>query len=312
MSISFAWARLPGPADFLDTIVEDLVGGNTVLVGLPDVTRSMSWCSVEIAEVVKLKKIGRWSAVRSEEACQWNPSQSVKNRRVNAERLVLWVDATDKDTASKWVNYARRRFVEFEEMPRVCIAMPMVHAEVYQEDSGLRRHLWTDFVTASDSRVLIERWCRYLGKDPMHIALKSTLIAELIGPDLVLADELAHKSLRQILDPSKFSPEHIWSAQVSVLFPLIGRERQRLLKKYQNLWNLPHCREDGQKIMHLEKLEVGDLYAQVEHQQVNLPQADEERLNWLRLVRNRLAHHDIVPWGTLTSPAARQIVNFGE
>ena len=312
MSISFTWNRLPGPADFLETIVEDLVGGNTVLAGLPDVTRSMSWCSVEIAEVVKLKKIGQWSAVRSEEACQWAPSQSVKNRRVNAERLVLWVDATDKDTASKWVNYTRRRFVEFEEIPRICIAMPMIHAEVYQEDSRLRRHLWTDFVTASDSRVLIERWCRYSGKNPMHIALKSTLVAELTGPDLVWAEKLAHESLRQILDPSKFCPEHIWSAQVSVLFPLIGRERWRLLKKYQNLWNLPHCREDGRKIRHLEKLEIGDLYAQVEHQQVKVHKTDEERLNWLRLVRNRLAHHDIVLWGTLTSPEARQIANFGE
>ncbi len=310
MSISFTWNRLPGPTDFLDTIIEDLVGGNTVLVGIPDTLRSR--CSVMIAETVKRKEVGQWTTVRSMEAPELTLIRSIENHNSDAKRLVLWVEATDEDTASKWVNDARRRFAGGDEMPRICIAMPIVHAEVYQEDSGLRRHLWTDFVTASDSRVLIERWCRYLGKDPMHIALKSTLIAELIGPDLVLADELAHKSLRQILDPSKFSPEHIWSAQVSVLFPLIGRERQRLLKKYQNLWNLPHCREDGRKIMHLEKLEVGDLYAQVEHQQVNLPQADEERLNWLRLVRNRLAHHDIVPWGTLTSPAARQIVNFGE
>ena len=310
MSISFTWNRLPGPADFLDTIIEDLVGGNTVLVGIPDTMRSR--CSVMIAETVKRKEIGQWTTVRSMEAPELTLIQSIESHNSDAKRLVLWVEATDEDTASKWVNDARRRFAGSDEMPRICIAMPIVHAEVYQEDSGLRRHLWTDFVTASDSRVLIERWCRYLGKDPMHIALKSTLIAELIGPDLVMADELAHKSLRQILDPSKFSPEHIWSAQVSVLFPLIGRERQRLLKKYQNLWNLPHCREDGWKIRHLEKLEVGDLYAQVEHQQVNLSHADEDRLNWLRLVRNRLAHHDIVPWGTLTSPEARQIANFGE
>ena len=310
MSISCVWIRLPGPADFLDTIVEDLVDGNTVLVGLPDAMRS--WCSVEIAEALKRKEIGRWSAVRSEEACQWDPSQSIKNRRVNAERLVLWVDATDEDTASKWVNYARRRFVEFEEMPRVCIAMPMIHAEVYQEDSGLRRHLWTDFVTASDSRVLIERWCRYFGKDPMHIALKSTLVAELTGADLVWAEQLAHEPLRQILDPSKFSPKHIWSAQVSILFPLIDRERRRLLKQYQDLWHLPHIREDEREIQCMEKLEIGDLVAQVKNQYVQVHEVDRERLNWLRRVRNRLAHHDIVPWATLTSPVGRQIANFEE
>ena len=310
MSISFTWNRLPGPADFLDTIIEDLVGGNTVLVGIPDTMRPR--CSVMIAETVKRKEVGQWATVRSREAHQLTLSQSIENHNSDAERLVLWVEATDEDTASKWVNDARLRFAGGEETPRVCIALPMVHAEVYQEDSGLRRHLWTDFVTASDSRVLIERWCLYLGKDPMHIALKSTLVAELTGPDLDWAEQLAHESLRQILDPSKFNSEHIWSAQVSVIFPLIGRERWCLLKKYQNRWNLPHYREDGREIQCIEKLEVGDMVAQVKSQYVKLTEADRKRLGWLHRVRNRLAHHDIVPWGTLTSPDARQIANFGE
>ena len=310
MSISCTWNRLPGPADFLDTIIEDSVGGNTVLVGIPDTMRSR--CSVMIAETVKRKEIGQWVAVRSWGTHQLTLSQSIENHNCDAERLFFWIEATDEDTASKWVADARHRFVEFEEMPRVCIAMPICHAMVYQEDSGLRRHLWADFVTASDSRVLIERWCRYLGKDPMHIALKSTLVAELTGTDLVWAEQLAHESLRHILDPSKFCPEHIWSAQVSVLFPLIGRERWCLLKKYQNLWNLPHYREDGREIQCIEKLEVGDMVAQVKSQYVKLTETDRKRLDWLHRVRNRLAHHDIVPWGTLTSPEARQIANFGE
>ena len=36
MSLPNAWARLPGPADFLDTITEDLADRSAVLVGLPD------------------------------------------------------------------------------------------------------------------------------------------------------------------------------------------------------------------------------------------------------------------------------------
>ena len=310
MSISCTWSHLPGPADFLYTIVDDLIDGNTVLVGLPDAT--LPQFAVEIAEAVRRKRIGRWPPVRSVEARGRTPAQSVESRSGDVERPFLWVEATDKDTASKWTDYARRRFAGFDATPRVCIAMPIAHAEVYREDSGLRRRLWEDFVTASDSRVLIERWGRYFGSDPMHIALKSTLVAELTGSDLAWAEQLAHKSLRQILDPSKFSPDHIWAAQVSVLFPLIDRERRRLLEKYQNFWNLPHLRENGQEIRHRKKLEVGDLFTQVKYQRVEVTEADEERLDWLRLVRNLLAHHDIVLWGTLTSPVARQIVNFGE
>lgn len=309
MSISTTWNRLPGPADFLDTIIEDLVGGNTVLVGIPDTIRSR--CSVMIAETVKRKEIGRWAAVRSWEAHQSTLNQFIENHNSDAKRLVLWVEATDEDTVSKWVKDARHSFADGVETPRVCIAMPMDHAEVYQEDSGLRRHLWTDFVTASDSRVLIERWGRYFGRGSMHIALKSILVAEITGSDLALAEQLAHKPLRQMLDPSESCSDHIWVAQVSVLFPLIDRERRRLLMQYQDRWHLPHIRENKQEIQCIEKLEVGDMDTQVKHQYVNVNKADRELLNWLRRVRNALAHHDIVPWGTLTSPEARQIANFG-
>ena len=45
MSISCTWNRLPGPADFLDTIIEDLVGGNTVLVGIPDTMEVSVLCN---------------------------------------------------------------------------------------------------------------------------------------------------------------------------------------------------------------------------------------------------------------------------
>lgn len=297
--------------DFLDAITEDLAKRNTVIAGLPD--GISSGISVEIAEEVKRKGLGQWFAVRSAETGQRTPAQSVsqvsqRSQSGNAKDLVLWVDATGEDTAAKaWGKYALL-FARSSEVPRLCIAMHTAYAESCREDIGLRRHFWKDFVTSTDSRVLAERHVRRLEHSEAHTALKCTLVAELAGPDLDAAAQLSDTPLEDILAPRKYPLESIWAAQISVLFPLIERERRRLLETYRDFWNLPHLREDKREIRHLEKLEIGDMVAQA--RQSGALRNELKRLNWLRRVRNDLAHLKIVSWATLNSRIARQIVDF--
>ena len=294
--------------DFIEAIIEDMADGNIVIAGLPD--GMSSGIAVEIAEAVKRKGLGQWAPVRSAETGQQTPAQSVRQRSQsgNAKGLVLWADATDKDTAAKaWGEYALRS-AGSPEVPWLCIAMQMSCAKACRENSGLRRRFWEDFVTSTDSRVLAERHVRRFEHGDAHVALKCSLVAELAGPDLAFATQLADKPLEHILDPANYFLGSIWAAQVSILFPLIERERRRLLGTYRDVWNLPHVRKDGWKIRCLEELEIGDMDAQA--QQSRALKSERERLDWLRRVRNSLAHLKIVPWATLTSPIARQIVNF--
>ena len=294
--------------DFLYAITEDLANRNTVIAGLPD--GISSGIAVAIAEEVKRKGLGQWSAVRSVETGQRTPAQSVTQRSQsgNAKGLVLWVDATGEDTVAKaWGEYVLR-FAGSPELPRICIAMPTACANSCREDRGLRRRFWKDFVTSTDSRVLAERHVRRLEHSDAHATLKCTLIAELAGPDLALATKLTETPLERILDPENYPLESIWAVQLSILFPLIERERRRLLEIYRDFWHLPHVRENGREIRHLEKLEIGDMDTQA--QQSEVFRNERERLGWLRRVRNSLAHIKIVPWSTLTSPVARQIVDF--
>lgn len=295
--------------DFLDAITEDLANRNTVIVGLPD--GMSSGIAVAIAEVIRRRGLGQWSAVRSVETGQQAPAQSVTQRSQsgNAKSLMLWVDATGKGTAAKaWSEYALR-FAGSPESPRICIAMHTDCADSCREDRGLRRRFWKDFVTSTDSRVLAERHVRLLEHSEAHTALKCTLVAELAGPDLDAATQLSDAPLEDILAPRKYPLESIWAAQISVLFPLIERERRRLLETYRGFWNLPHVREDGREIQLLEKLEIGDMATQAK-QQGGVLRKEQECLEWLRRVRNNLAHLKIVPWATLNSPIARQIVDF--
>ena len=294
--------------DFLHAITEDLANGNTVIVGLPEGTSS--GIAVEIAEEVKRKGLGQWSAVRSVEAGQQTPTQSVTQRSQsgNAKGLVLWVDATGKDIVAKaWGEYVLR-FAGSPDLPRICIAMHTTCADSCREDRGLRRRFWKDFVTSTDSRVLAERHVRRFEHSEAYVALKGTLVAELAGPNLALATKLANTPLERILDPEDYPPESIWAAQISILFPLIERERRRLLETYRDFWILPHPREDGREIWHIEKLEIGDMDTQA--QQNGALGNERKRLDWLRRVRNDLAHLRIVSWATLNSPIARQIVDF--
>ena len=311
MSFPHAWARLPGPVDFLDAIVEDLTDRNSVLVGLPDAA-PVAAVAVEIAEAIKRNGLGRWETVRSKEVDVTSPLAFIARRfdGRDAEGFVLWIDAMNGDAAATtWADYARR-FAGIEKTPRICIAMSAACAEACREDKGLRRRLWRDFVTASDARVLVGRLGRRFGRSPEHIALKSALIAELAGPDLAFAERLAQEPLGRILTAKDHPPECIWAAQVSVLFPLVERERRRLLDIHRGLWRIPHLRENGEKIQSLEDLEIGDMASQVRW--FRALETEWRRLDWLRRVRNALAHNEIVPWGTLVSPVALQITDFRE
>ena len=311
MNVPRAWARLPGPADFLDTVLEDLTDRVAVLAGLPEHFPSGA-LTVEIAELVKHRRLGRWEPVRSSEARNATPSDTLARRFGNgsAGDSVLWVDTMGEVTAaSEWADQARR-LAECPGMPRLCIMMGSACAESCDEDKRLRRRLWREFVTPLDARALVERIGRRSGHSRAHSVLRSTLIAEIADTNLALAERLSRVPLRRILQPSDHLSERIWRAQVSVLLPLVESERRRQLDTYRTLWRLPHTRKDGKEIRSLENLEIGDMAAQA--RRVGLPDAERQRLGWFRRVRNALAHNEVVSWETLTSPIAIRIRDFRE
>ena len=223
--------------------------------------------------------------------------------------IVVWVEASREDIASHWTEYITNRGNEGD-APRICVAMEIARAEGVREDSGLRTRLWSQFVSSLDSRVVIERLGRRFGWRARSIALKSALVAELAGPDLADAAQLAQQSLETILSGNQHRGRQVWKAQVAVLFPIVEQERRRLLEKHRMRWCLPFTRKDGRRIERVEELEIGDMVVQAFSDNALI----EERrgLAWLRSVRNHLAHFETVPWETLASPRASEIANFRE
>lgn len=248
MSLQHTWPRLPGPADLLAAIVEDLRGGNSVLVGLPE-NLSTSAFAVEVADLIKRKGLGGWETVELGDPRLGTPMETVARQRNGRGGAVLWVDATnDDETARTWADDVRK-FGGGAEASRICVAMSITCAEASEEDNALRRRIWGDFVTVVDTRVLVERNNRHLEKTRAHIEFKSALVAALAGSDLFCADRLSRESLKKLLDSRDHPHQRIWEAQVSILLPLVERQRRRLLDAHRDFWHqkLPDVRKDKNK-----------------------------------------------------------------
>ena len=307
MSFALAWARLPGPSDFIRTVVGDLRDGNIVVAGLPN--PYLKHIALEVAETSKLERLGMWFTVGSKEAQTTPPQDSIDARiaGVQNSRWVIWVDASDNESASTWINFANHA-ASSDTAPSVCVAVANSCAEKCNEEKHLRRRLWKDFVSPTDSRVITERRCRQSGRSRLHTDLKCALIAELAGANLSKAALMSEDKLSGLFDTNKFDHKLIWAAQVSVLYPLIDRERRRLLELYQDQWDLPHDRVDGRTICNLDEFEVGDMCAQAYKKPILKPEL--KRLKWLRQIRNELAHHRVISWGSLMSPIALELADF--
>ena len=200
-----------------------------------------------------------------------------------------------------------------ESAPQICVA---VGSDRVPGGTGnglevnLRICRWSDFVTATDSRVLSERRARRFEHTAEHIALKSALVEALAGADLAAAEALTRLKVGRILDPQRYPPERIWRAQIAILFPIVEQEWRRYLQNYQDRWRVPHTRQDGRDVRQIDDLEIGDLVRQAH--EFGMRPEDRRRLEWSHRVRNALAHVEIVRWETLMSPEGLAIVDFRE
>ena len=281
---------LPGPAEFFRTISQDLLGHNCVVVGLPayfsgDLMRSCFGQAIRpagSAEYDPLRDAPRSSLV-SEIICVPCPTQSL-----------FYIDARASGEAvvADWNTYVGREGRMLDKIPTtVCVLLRDVLARRCRDEKHFRRRLWCDYVTGLDSRVLAMDHVRQLDFSPEHVALKISLVEALCGTDLSLAEQYSGYSLRQLMNADDFSSHAIWSAQVSILFPLVDRERRRLLGRYDRLWRPP----PGKSLLDLD---ISEVHKQAKGRK-SIKRVDWLQIDWLFYVRNELAHIKCVPWEKL-------------
>jgi hypothetical protein len=104
--------------------------------------------------------------------------------------------------------------------------------------------------------------------------------------------------LPQVGDPESELERRLWTAQVTVLFPLLERHRQSLLREHRPRLRLPWPTAAG-SIQHASDLELNHLSAQMESNRLQVKAETREFVFWLKTLRNHLAHCEPVPSETL-------------
>lgn len=309
MSFPVSWNLLPGPSRLLHVVVADIVAGYTVVLGLPpDLPKSMF--SVDMSERTHGRGLRRLSVFRDHDVQQVRPQHLYLEKlvRLRERDIPMLMDLRSTSIGQdEWFEYLHA-IQDFSDWPRGVIVFEGDRVLNIAERKGLRYRVWCDFVSRLDCSVLLARTEEDSGLTPDCYALKDALVGELAGADIGIAQRLIDLPIRDLLDEGTYSSARIWAAQVSVLFPIIDRERRRILHKYSQHWIIPYRASDTRIVGRVIDLEIRDMIDQAER---NVIMRSELRLlRWLRRVRNLIAHMKIVNWGTLVSPDASGVVNF--
>ena len=306
MTLPPTWARLPGPANLIETIADDLAEEVVVVVGVAE--SANDFLAEEVAEYTFDAALGDWLVIPFDE--EVGTPAAIVDKAYDSARSpnsVLWVQSYDAERVKCWLDYLRI-MASVDTAPRACIsAAPAIASEVSSQP-GMRTRLWDEFVTAIDSFVLVERDGRKIGLSRAHLELKAAVVAALAGGDIAYANQLARWKLSRIIDDTNYPRDRLWAGQVGVLMTMVDRQRQRLLHRYQGLWTVPHTQKDGRVISVQDRLEIGDMAAQANL--VGIPRKDAKFIQWLNRIRRAMAHNEPVRWGTLVSAAALSAVDF--
>lgn len=308
MTLPATWAQLPGPSQLIETIVDDVAEAVVSVVGVSE-SISDQLCS-ETAELAFEMSFGDWIPVSTEEELS-RPAFTIERVAAEGRGLgcVLWVRSDDAKCVKAWLDHLKIKTLP-DRANRACVSTTPEIASEVPSQPGMRARLWSDFVTATDSLVLVEREGRKVGLNPVHLRLKSEVIAALAGSDIAYASQLARQKLSRIMDDARHPTDLLWAGQVGELMRMVDRQRLRLLFRHEGLWSIPHTRKDGRIVSVLRDLEIGDMDAQAPN--IGIPRKDVNGIRWLNRIRRAMAHNEAIPWGTLISGATSGVIDFTE
>ena len=103
-----------------------------------------------------------------------------------------------------------------------------------------------------------------------------------------------HSAYLAIKGQHKKLCKRVWTAQITVLFPIIEKYRQHYVNQYRNFLIEDRTAYNGQTYdCHIENLEIGQIWYQL-YSHKKIPERSRKHLTVLRNVRNEIAHGKVV------------------
>jgi hypothetical protein len=260
--------------------------------------------------------------VNSRESIQ----QYIARNRV-LEKKILWIKGLDKKQAILWVEFCRHYPVSGLESG--CFIIEYCEDLLSAVEPNMKMVAYDSYVIKADVRLFISIMLNLNGKAPDDNWKRymEAVISEMCGTDAEIAFEMLERtdflkeepqaSLKRIADSQAFAlrgkeagsshilayarrcddtlEKRIWMAQLQVAFPLVEQDRIEFITKWrqeiQKSLGRHNIIQFFEKITEPEDLEIGTLAYMLNNGKVAIRnEADRDKINFLREIRNRIAH----------------------
>ena len=299
MTFPADWTTLPGVSDYLSKIIKNLKDGNSVWLYFPNAPSNF----------------GAW--VRSE-LKHWQWKRLLRRSDLQAEILqsgcVYWVEIESDSSEFRNIFKEKIKSTRFARIGVLVRSNSQKSVKQLRGVEGISVNVWSDFVTSTDSRVLVERIGRSRDWSYGYIDMMSAIVSQLARRDLGLASEYANRGISDILSENLSRNEDIWIAQLQVLFPKIDQFRKEIIRKYRAEWKLPWLDEKAEKeVKNIDNLEIKHLLSQIKNLPIScIESKDFRHLQDAKKYRNKLAHQDVLSWEELISNFGIQVLRIKE
>lgn len=215
------WWQMPGPAGFIEQIIQSLRDGKSVLIQLPKHAPDGLRQAVRAA----WSQDATWSTVRVSELNGLLPAQALAQRFAsdlpitalrNAQMLcqsdafagrVLWIEDLPAAGWPTWKTFLQEyqhasHAVSLLRRTLFCVALVGELAlDPPPQDICLAHHCWRGVVERLDMMLFTANLLRHSRQPPILKEIAISAIAHLAGTDPEVAERLAHESFEQILAP---------------------------------------------------------------------------------------------------------------
>ena len=326
------WTKVTNASHFLDKIVDTVQNGQSIILQLPD---TIPWYET-MKEIVETRiedmvedpgEYLFYEFCKKEKRVHYRPGIGyaeflAKNEDIVLTDSILWIAKTCEENLTKWAKHSNKALGKHKEG---CIFIVEARnnpaGAAVKEKKGLRNisyareighydnYLFNVLATSSSPEKEIFK--QYLAEVvsimlPDDIELSALCIEKgraFLENPLGVIREISSTKTRS--DGRNFGAdigeedlqERLWEAQIKVIFPLVERQRNVLVQKYQREIEglLPIVAAYGEEFLEASEVELGILSYLAGSGQIQLQYEDVEKLNKLKNARNVLAHIRTLP-----------------
>lgn len=239
------WWRLPGPARFIDHVIQDFLDGRSCILSLP--LHYPRGLREALADRILGNDVWNWRIIdlEDDDKCKKDPVTGLHDRLAppslpgsllsvrslseagGISGKIVWVGGLASDSWATWREFLEAynhacRALPYEDRGLFCVpVIGPLNDRLPPEDVSLSIRRWSGYVDQLDVLLQLSQLIRNRISPPLHCRIAMAVAGELAGGDIELAEVLAHEDLDVLLSPrqvlSRFGETRGWNTENTIL-----------------------------------------------------------------------------------------------